>query len=361
MSCVPWSGSIMKGVLNKFKSMFRQDLSIDLGTANTLIYAKGHGIVLNEPSVVAVRNEYDRGHKVLAVGSEAKRMLGRTPGNILAVRPMQAGVIADFNITEKMLQYFVRQVRRVGFLPLGSRILIGVPCGATQVERRAIREAALGAGASEVFLITEAMAAAIGAGLPIEQANGCMVVDIGGGTADVAILSLNGVVYSESVRVGGDRFDEAVMSYVRRRFGTLIGDATAERIKLGVGCAFPNDDVKEIEVKGRNLSAGLPKSFVVSSRDFLEAVQDPLSAITHAVHNALEQTPPELAADVAERGIVLAGGGALLPHMDQLLKQETGLPVFVADEPLDCVVRGAGMALEMLDDYDGCLDFLLEE
>ena len=325
----------MKSLLDKFKAMFRQDLSIDLGTANTLIYVKGHGIVLNEPSVVAVRNEYEHGSQVLAVGAEAKRMLGRTPGNILAVRPMQAGVIADFNITEKMLQYFVKRVKRSGFLPIGSRILIGVPCGATQVERRAIREAALGAGASQVFLISEAMAAAIGAGLPIEQANGCMVVDIGGGTADIAILSLNGVVYSTSVRVGGDRFDEAVIAYVRKRFGTLIGDTTAERIKLEIGRAFPGENHKSIEIKGRNLTAGLPKAFTMTDEDFLEAVQEPLSNITHAVHDALEQTPPELAADVAERGIVLTGGGALLTDMDKLLKEETGLPVFVADAEWD--------------------------
>ncbi len=338
-----------------------QDLAIDLGTANTLIYHKGRGIILNEPSVVAVRNEFERGHQVLAVGAEAKRMLGRTPGSILAIRPMQAGVIADFNITEKMLQYFVKKVKKQGFLPLGNRILIGVPCGATQVERRAIREAALATGASKVFLIAEAMAAAIGAGLPIDQANGCMVVDIGGGTADIAILSLNGIVYSVSVRVGGDCFDEAVASYVRRRFGTLIGETTAERIKLEVGCAFPSDEVKTLEIKGRNLSLGLPKTFTITNRDFLEAVQEPLSTIVQAVHNALEQTPPELAADVAERGIVLTGGGALLPNMDLLLKQETGLPVFVADEPLNCVARGAGIALEMLDDYGGYLDFLLDD
>ena len=344
------------------KSFFRQDLAIDLGTANTLIYSRNSNeIILDEPSVVAVRSDIESGSRVLAIGTEAKRMLGRTPKNIQAIRPLRDGVVADFSITEKMLSYFVKRARPFRFFPTRTRIIIGAPSGATQVERRAIREASLSAGASKVYLIAEAMASAIGAGLPIDQAGGCMVIDIGGGTADIAVLSLNCLVFSKSVRVGGDRFDEAIIGYVRKRFGTLIGEATAEQIKLAVGTAYAMDDIKTVEVKGRNLAEGLPKSFSINSNDFLEAIQEPLNTIVHETRDALEQTPPELAADVAERGIILTGGGALLPHLDKLLNMETQLPVYVAEDPLTCMVKGAGMALSMLDNDRYCLDLLLED
>ena len=324
------------------------DISIDLGTANTLIY-KGEGIVLNEPSVVALRKDTNSAQtRVAAVGLEAKRMLGRTPGNITATRPLKDGVIADFHVTEKMLQHFIHKVHETKFLRPSPRVLICVPCGSTQVERRAIRESALGAGAREVFLIEEPMAAAMGAGLPVDEATGSMVVDIGGGTTEVAIISLSGVVYAQSVRIGGDRFDEAIISYVRRNYGSLIGETTSERIKKEIGTAYPLSEVKEIEVRGRNLAEGVPRSFTLNSNEILEAMQEPLSGIVGAVRTALEQTPPELAADIAERGMVLTGGGALLKDIDRLLMEETGLPVVVADDPLTCVARGGGRALELM-------------
>jgi len=333
------------------RGMFSNDLSIDLGTANTLIYVRGQGIVLNEPSVVAIRQ--DRGHgahkQVAAVGHEAKRMLGRTPGNITTIRPMKDGVIADFSTTEEMLKFFIRKVHKSRFLRPSPRVLICVPCGSTQVERRAIKESAEEAGARDVFIIEEPMAAAIGAGIPVAEARGSMVLDIGGGTSEVAVISLNGIVYSQSVRIGGDRFDEAIISYVRRNHGTLIGETTAERIKLEVGCAFPQTEVKEIEVSGRNLAEGVPRNFTINSNEVLEALHEPLSGIVSAVRSALEQTPPELCADVAERGIVLTGGGALLRDLDKLLSEETGLYVHVADDPLTCVARGGGRALELID------------
>ncbi|HIJ23531.1 MAG: rod shape-determining protein [Gammaproteobacteria bacterium] len=339
--------------------MFSNDLSIDLGTANTLVYVRNQGIILNEPSVVAIREE-GRGNKTItAVGAEAKRMLGRTPGNITAIRPLKDGVIADFNITEKMLQYFIHKVHENRFFKPSPRVLVCVPCGATQVERRAIKESAEGAGAREVHLIEEPMAAAIGAGLPVEQPGGSMVVDIGGGTTEVAIISLAGVVYSASVRVGGDRFDEAIVSYVKRNYGSLIGEATAERIKMEIGSAFPGDEINEIEVRGRNLAEGIPRAFTVNSNEILESLQEPLSEIIRAVRDALERTPPELAGDISERGMVLTGGGALLRDLDRLLTEETGLPVTVAEDPLTCVARGGGRALELMDEI-GVASFLSE-
>ncbi len=335
--------------------MFSNDLSIDLGTANTLIYVRGQGIVLNEPSVVAIRQDRGPGgpKSIAAVGLEAKAMLGRTPANITAIRPLKDGVIADFTITEKMLQHFIHKVHEARFFKPSPRVLICVPCGSTQVERRAIRESAAGAGARDVYLIEEPMAAAIGAGMPVDEARGSMVLDIGGGTSEVAVISLNGIVYSSSVRIGGDRFDDAIINYVRRNYGTLIGEATAERIKHEIGSAYPGKEVIELEVKGRNLSQGIPRSFTLNSNEILEALQEPLAGIVGAVKTALEQTPPELGADVAERGIVLTGGGALLRDIDKLLMEETGLPVVIADDPLTCVARGGGRALEMFDERGG--------
>ena len=343
------------------RGLFSNDLSIDLGTANTLIYAINQGIVLDEPSVVAIRQERGPGAQkvVVAVGLEAKRMLGRTPANIVAIRPLKDGVIADFHVTEKMLQHFIHKVHQNKFFRPSPRVLVCVPCGSTQVERRAIRESALGAGAREVFLIEEPMAAAIGAGMPVEQASGSMVEDIGGGTTEVAIISLSGVVYAASARVGGDRFDESIVNYVRRNYGTLIGEATAERIKQEIGTAFPGAQVREIEVRGRNLAEGIPRSFTLNSNEILEALQEPLSGIIGAVRLALEQIPPELAGDIAEKGMVLTGGGALLRDLDRLLMEETGLPVTVADDPLTCVARGGGRALEMMDERGG--DFFSTE
>lgn len=346
-------------MFKKLRGIFSNDLSIDLGTANTLIYVRDEGIVLNEPSVVAIRGEPGVQKSVAAVGTEAKQMLGRTPGNIQAIRPMKDGVIADFYVTEKMLQYFINQVHNNGFFSPSPRVLVCVPVGATQVERRAIRESALGAGAREVYLIEEPMAAAIGAALPVSEATGSMVVDIGGGTTEVAIISLNGVVYSSSVRIGGDRFDEGIINYVRRNYGSLIGEATAERIKHKIGTAYPGDEVSEIEVRGRNLAEGVPRSFTLNSNEILEALQEPLSGIVSAVMVALEQSPPELASDISERGMVLTGGGALLKDLDRLLMQETGIPVVVAEDPLTCVARGGGTALEMIDMHGG--DLFAEE
>lgn len=348
------------GIISRICGVFSKDISIDLGTANTLIYLPGQGIVLNEPSVVAVRQDPMSGqHRVAAVGLEAKRMLGRTPGNIIATRPLKDGVIADFSITEKMLQHFINKVHENKFLKASPRVLVCVPCGSTQVERRAIRESASGAGAREVFLLEEPMAAAMGAGLPVEEATGSMVVDIGGGTTEVGIISLNGIVYAASVRVGGDRFDEAIINYVRRNYGCLIGETTAERIKHDIGTAFPSSEVKEIEVRGRNLAEGVPRSFTLNSNEILEALQEPLASIVAAVRAALEQAPPELASDIAEKGMVLTGGGALLKDLDRLLMEETGLPVIVAEDPLTCVARGGGRAMELMDMIGS--DFLAKE
>ncbi|MFT4561241.1 MAG: rod shape-determining protein MreB [Gammaproteobacteria bacterium] len=335
------------------RGMFSNDLSIDLGTANTLIYVRGKGIVLNEPSVVAIRRGRDANHPkaIAAVGLEAKRMLGRTPGHIDAIRPLKDGVIADFTITEKMLQHFIRKAHGDQFFKPSPRVLVCVPCGSTQVERRAIRESAAGAGARDVFLIEEPMSAAIGAGMPVSDASGSMVLDIGGGTTEVAVISLNGIVYSDSVRIGGDRFDDAIVNYVRRNYGSLIGEATAERVKHEIGCAYPGSEVREIEIKGRNLAEGLPRSFTLNSNEILEALQEPLAGIVEAVKTALENTPPELGSDVADRGMVLTGGGALLKDLDRLLMEETGLPVIVAEDPLTCVARGGGRVLEMIEEH----------
>jgi rod shape-determining protein MreB len=339
-------------MLKNLRGYFSNDLSIDLGTANTLIYARGQGIVLDEPSVVAIKEEIGRGGRsVCAVGTAAKQMLGRTPGNITAIRPLKDGVIADFVVTEQMLQYFIKSAHGSRYLRPSPRVLICVPYGSTQVERRAIRESAEGAGARRVHLIDEPMAAAIGAGMPVHEARGSMVLDVGGGTSEVAVISLNGIVYAASVRIGGDRFDEAIASYVRRNYGILIGEATAERIKQEIGSAYPGREVLEISVKGRNLAEGVPRSFTLNSNEILEALQEPLQGIVGAVKSALEQTPPELGADVAERGIVLTGGGALLRDLDKLLQEETGLPVLVAEDPLTCVARGGGRALELLDEH----------
>lgn len=334
-----------------FRNYFSNDLAIDLGTANTLIYMRGKGIVLNEPSVVAIRQEGGHNGKttIHAVGHTAKQMLGRVPGNINAIRPMKDGVIADFTVTEQMLKQFIRMASPSRLFAPSPRIIICVPCGSTQVERRAIKESALAAGASEVYLIEEPMAAAIGAGLPVNEAAGSLVVDIGGGTTEVGLISLGGMVYAGSVRVGGDKFDQAIINYIRRNFGMLIGEPTAEMIKKKIGSAFPGSEVMEIEVKGRNIAEGVPRTFTVHSNEILEALSEPLNQIVVAVKNALEKTPPELGADIAEHGLMLTGGGALLRDLDQLLKEETGLPVHVAEEPLNCVVKGCGIALENMD------------
>ncbi len=338
-------------MFKKLFGIFSNDLSIDLGTANTLIYSLGQGIVLNEPSVVSLYTDRTgSATKIAAVGTEAKRMLGRTPGNIDAIRPMKDGVIADFHVTEKMLQHFIHQVHENKFFKPSPRVLICVPCGATQVERRAIKESADSAGARNVFLIEEPMAAAIGASLPIDEPGGSMIVDIGGGTTEVAIISLSGIVYSASVKAGGDKLDEAIIHYVRRNYGSLIGEATAERIKQEIGTAFPGEEVKEMEVRGRNLAEGIPRPFVINSNEVMEALQEPLMDVVRAVKAALEQSPPELAGDVSERGMVLTGGGALLKDIAKLLTEETGLPVVIAEDPLTCVARGGGKALEMMND-----------
>ncbi len=333
------------------RGYFSDDMAIDLGTANTLIYVRGKGIVLNEPSVVAIRQEGGPNSKktIQAVGKEAKMMLGKTPGNIIAIRPMKDGVIADFTVTEQMLKQFIKKVHESRLFSPSPRIIICVPCGSTQVERRAIREAAIEAGASQVFLIEEPMAAAIGADLPVAEATGSMVVDVGGGTTEVGVISLGGMVYSGSVRVGGDKFDEAIINYIRRNYGMLIGETTAETVKKEIGSAFPGSEVREMEVKGRNLAEGIPRSFTISSNEILEALTEPLNQVIGAIKSGLEQTPPELGADIAEKGMVLAGGGALLRDIDRLLMEETGLPVIVADDPLTCVVRGSGKALERMD------------
>ena len=335
------------------RSYFSNDLAIDLGTANTLIYVRGKGIVLDEPSVVAIREDGGPNAKksIQAVGKEAKQMLGKTPGNIVAIRPMKDGVIANFTVTEQMLKYFIKKVHDNKLFSPSPRIIICVPCGSTQVERRAIRESAVGAGAGQVYLIEEPMAAAIGADMPVAEATGSMVVDIGGGTTEVGVISLGGMVYSGSVRVGGDKFDEAIINYIRRNYGMLVGEMTAEMIKKEIGSAFPGSEVREMEVKGRNLAEGIPRSFTISSNEILEALTEPLNQIVSAVKTALEQTPPELGADIAEKGMVITGGGALLRDLDRLLMEETGLPVIVAEDPLTCVVRGSGQALEKMERF----------
>lgn len=335
------------GFFSKFKS---SNLAIDLGTANTLIYMNGE-IVLNEPSVVAIREDIHSKEKiVLSVGQEAKNMLGRTPGSISAIRPMKDGVIADFRVTEKMLQYFINKVSKSKFLNASPKILICVPCGATQVERRAIKESALGAGAKEVYLIEEPMAAALGADMPINEASGSMVIDIGGGTTEIAVMSLNGIVYSDSIRVGGDLFDETIIKYIRKEYGVVIGEATAEKIKYAIGTAFPGKEIKEFDIIGRNLSEGIPTKLKISNAEIAKALSEPLTLILNATRMALEQTPPELGADIANNGLVLTGGGALLDGFGDLLTAETKLPVRIAKNPLTCVVRGGGKALKLIED-----------
>lgn len=329
--------------------LFSNDLAIDLGTANTLIYVKGKGIVLNEPSVVAVRRD-ERGIKrVLAVGEDAKRMLGRTPGNIMAIRPLKDGVIADFEVTEVMLRYFIRKVHNNRRSLLRPRVVIGVPHGITEVEKRAVRESAESAGARAVYIIEEPMASAIGAGLPIHEATGNMIVDIGGGTTEVAVISLSGIVISNSIRIAGDKMDEAILQYMKRKFNLLIGESTAEQIKIQIGTTYPSGENRKMEVKGRDLVAGVPKTVEITETDVKEALTEPVNAIVEAVKLTLERTPPELAADIVERGIVLAGGGALLRNLDVLLREETGLPVVIAENPLSCVVLGAGKLLDEIE------------
>ena len=343
-------------VIKRIRGMFSTDLSIDLGTANTLIYVRGRGIVLDEPSVVAIRH-HGAQKSVAAVGADAKRMLGRTPGNITAIRPMKDGVIADFDVTEKMLQYFIKKVHDTGFFPPAPRVLVCVPCKSTQVERRAIQDSAFGAGARDVYLIEEPVAAAIGAGLPVEEARGSMVVDIGGGTTEVAVIALGGIVYSRSVRVGGDKMDASIIAYVRRTFNLLIGEATAERIKISIGSAsIPVDrDERRAAVRGRDLMDGVPREVIMTESQVAEALSEPVSQIVEAVRVALEHTAPELAADIVDKGIVLTGGGGLLPNLDEVLGQATGLPVAIAEEPLSCVVLGGGRCLEERDALRGVL------
>jgi rod shape-determining protein MreB len=327
--------------------LFSNDLAIDLGTATTLVYVKGKGIVLCEPSVVAVRKDSKGGRRILAVGKEAKKMLGRTPGNIVAIRPMKDGVIADFEITESMLRYFIAQVHK-GRTLVRPRIIVSVPSGITEVEKRAVRESAQSAGAREVYLIEEPMAAAIGASLPVSEPSGNMIVDIGGGTCEVAVISLAGIVYSQSVRVGGDKMDEAIGNFVKRKYNLLIGERTAEMIKIQIGTAYQDEDLRTMEVKGRDLVAGNPKVLQINSEEVREALAEPINAILEAVKTTLERTPPELAADIVDKGIVLAGGGSLLRNLDVLIREETGLPVTITEDPLSAVVLGSGKALDEL-------------
>jgi len=333
-------------VLNQFLGLFSKDLAIDLGTANTLVYIKGKGIVCNEPSVVVYKKDDKR---ILAVGAEAKRMLGKTPQNVVAIRPVKDGVIADFDATGEMLKYFIKKVHdRKGFI--APRIIIGVPSGITQVEQRAVRDAAQSSGAREVYLIEEPMAAAIGVGLPVSEPAGNIIVDIGGGTTDVAVISLGGIVYSKAVRVAGDKMDEAIIAYLKRKYNILIGERSAEQIKIEIGSAYKIDSQnRTMEIKGRDLLSGVPRSVIISEDEVREALKEPVSIIVETVKSTLENTPPELAADIVDRGIVLAGGGALLRGLDRLLAEETGVPVVVADDPLTAVVRGAGKMLEDLD------------
>jgi rod shape-determining protein MreB and related proteins len=338
----------MFNLFNVILGMFSNDLAIDLGTANTLVYLKGKGIVVSEPSVVAVQKDAMGQRKVLAVGKEAKKMLGRTPGSIVAIRPMKDGVIADFDITEEMLRYFIQQVHKRKTL-VRPRIVICVPSGITQVEKRAVKESAESAGAREVYLIEEPMAAAIGAGLPITEASGNMIVDIGGGTTEVAVISLAGIVYAKSVRVGGDKLDESIVQYMKRKYNLLIGERTAEQIKIEIGSAHPDGEVRSMEVKGRDLVSGIPKTMEIDSDEIRDALSETVNAIVEAVRIALERTPPELAADIVDKGIVLAGGGALLRNLDVLLREETGLPVVIAEDPLSCVVLGSGKVLDEID------------
>ncbi len=335
-------------VFRKMMGLFSDDLAIDLGTANTLVFVRGRGIVLQEPSVVAVRKDERGANKVLAVGKEAKEMLGRTPGSITAIRPIKDGVIADFQITENMLRYFIRKPSS-GRRFLRPRIIVCVPYGITEVERRAVRESAESAGAREVYLVEEPMASAIGAGLPITEPTGNMIVDVGGGTTEVAVISLAGIVTSRSIRVAGDKMDEAIIQYIKRKYNLLIGERTAEAIKMQIGSAYPAEERKKVIIKGRDLVAGVPWSIEVDSEEIREAIAEPVYAIVEAIKYTLERTPPELAADLIDSGITLAGGGALLRGLDKLIREETGLPVRIAEDPLTAVVMGSGRMLEELD------------
>lgn len=337
-------------IFEKFSDYFSNDIAIDLGTANTLVYVRGRGIILDEPSVVAVQRNF-RGmqNRVLAVGKEAKEMLGRTPGSIVAIRPIKDGVIADFEVTQSMLKYFIKKSMGERRSFVNPRIIICVPFGITPVEKRAVKEAAQSAGAREVYLIEEPMAAAIGAGLPITEPSGNMVVDMGGGTTGVAVISLGGIVYCKSIKVAGDKFDEAIVNYVRRQFNLLIGERTAENIKIQIGNAYPFEEERTLEIKGRDLVAGAPKTIEITSSQVNDALMDPLSEVVDAVRTALEKTPPELASDIVDNGIVLTGGGALLANLDVLLRERTGLPVSIAEDPLSCVVMGSGKVLDQLD------------
>lgn len=335
-------------ILDPILGWFSNDLAIDLGTANTLVYVRGNGIVLNEPSVVAVRRNGRGSNKVLAVGQEAKMMLGRTPGNIEAIRPMKEGVIADFEVAEAMLRYFIKKAHNRRAL-IRPRVIACVPSGITQVEKRAVRESAESAGAREVFLIEEPMAAAIGAGLPITEPTSNMVVDIGGGTTEVAVISLAGIVYSKSVRVGGDKMDEAILQYIKGKYNLLIGERSAEEIKTTIGNAFRANQAEQMQIKGRDLASGIPKIVGIDSDEVREAITEQIRTIVETVKSALEQTPPELASDIVDNGIVLTGGGALLKNLDTLLREETGLPITITEEPLTTVVLGSGKALDEID------------
>lgn len=335
-------------ILDPILGLFSSDLAIDLGTANTLVYMKGKGIVAAEPSVVAVQRDARGIKRVVAVGKEAKEMLGRTAGSIEAIRPMKDGVIADFEVTEAMLRYFIRKAHNRKSL-IRPRVIVCIPFGVTEVEKRAVRESAESAGAREVYLIEEPMAAAVGAGLPITEPSGNMVVDVGGGTTEVAVISLAGIVFSKSIRIAGDKMDEAIIYYLKRKYNMLIGERTAEALKIGIGTSYPDGEIRSMEVKGRDLVAGVPKTLEVNSEEVREAIIEPVNAIVEAVKITLERTPPELSADIVDRGIMLTGGGALLRNLDILLREETGLPVIVADDPLTCVVMGSGKALDQIE------------
>ncbi|MEW6101441.1 MAG: rod shape-determining protein [Candidatus Omnitrophota bacterium] len=332
----------IKKSINYLRGLLSNDIGIDLGTASTLVYVKGEGIVISEPSVVAIERSTSR---VLAVGSEAKRMLGRTPGNIVAIRPMKDGVITDFEITEAMLRYFIRKVRK-GRFQLTPRIVIAIPSGITEVERRAVKESAERAGAREVFLIEEPIAAAIGVGLPIQEPIGNMIIDIGGGTTEIAVISLAGTVFSKSIRIGGDEMDEAIIEYLKKTYNLMVGERTSEDIKIKIGSAYPLDEEMSLEVKGRDLVSGLPKIVTITSEEIRESLQEPLRAILEIAKISLERTPPELAADLIDHGIVMAGGGSLLRGLDKLISEETGLPVHVAEDPLTAVANGTGKVLD---------------
>ncbi|OON94693.1 MAG: rod shape-determining protein [Candidatus Epulonipiscioides saccharophilum] len=334
--------------------MFGKDMGIDLGTANTLVFVRGRGIVVNEPSVVAIK---ERTNQILAVGDEAKQMIGRVPGNIVAIRPLRDGVIADFNTTEAMIRYFIGKAQKQSFFSIKPRVVVCVPSGVTTVERRAVEEATIKAGAKQALIMEEPMAAAIGSNLRVEEPNGNMVVDIGGGTTDVAVISLGGIVASKSLRIAGDEFDEYIVSYIKKEYNLMIGERTSEQIKMTIGAALESEkDAKTMEIRGRDLVTGLPKILAISSGEITNAIKEPVTAIIEAIKATLEKTPPELAADIMESGIVLTGGGALLSGLDTLISLETGMPVRVADEPLDCVARGTGLALENIEKWSGLFE-----